>query len=264
MGVLNVTPDSFSDGGAFLRPAAAVDHGRRLVAEGAALVDVGGESTRPGAAPVRRRRGARARRAGARGAAGHPRLDRHVEGRGRAASARARRRARQRRHGAARRPRAWPRSSPTHGAYVCLMHMQGEPRTMQVALSYDDVVAEVVAFLEERIAFAVGGGIAEERICLDPGHRLRQDAGSEPRARPPPRRLRRARPPGPRRALAEEHARQGARRSGGDARDDGSLAWEPRSRRSSAGAWMLRAHDVRETVEALAVAAAVERGKVTA
>ena len=80
------------------------------------------------------------------------------------------------------------------GAYLCLMHMQGEPRTMQRDPRYDDVASEVAAFLEERLAFAVARGIPEERICLDPGHRLRQDGAAQLRARPPARRAARARP----------------------------------------------------------------------
>ena len=149
------------------------------------------------------------------------------------------------------------------GAYVCLMHMQGEPRTMQAAPRYDDVASEVFAFLEERVAFAVDAGIPEERICVDPGigfgktpdqnlelvRRLdslvalgaRSSSASRARARS---RACSATPSGTRGSLASSLGAAVA-------------AFER-------GAWMLRAHDVRETVEALAVAAAVERGKVTA
>src|SRR6476619_1847125 len=117
MGVLNVTPDSFSDGGLFVDPAEAVAHGLRLVEEGAALVDVGDEAWRR----ARRRRGrARARRAGARGHAWGSRLDRHREGGSRPARARTRSRARERRDGAPRRPgsgrgrRGWRRVPVPH------------------------------------------------------------------------------------------------------------------------------------------------------
>jgi dihydropteroate synthase len=168
MGVVNVTPDSFSDGGLFHNVAAAVAHARGLIDEGAAIVDVGGESTRPGSEgvsaeeelrrvePVLERLGGVAvsidtskaevaRRALALGAVmvndvtalqGDPELAGVVAG---------------------------------SGVYLCLMHMLGEPRTMQDDPRYDDVVSEVAAFLEERLSFAVGAGIAEERICVDPG-----------------------------------------------------------------------------------------------
>src|SRR6478672_3575079 len=169
MGVLNVTPDSFSDGGVHLDPAVAAAAARRMVEEGAAIVDVGGESTRPGSdgvsveeelarvVPVLERLGGEiplsidtakaevARAALERGAIlvndvtalrGDPELA------GVVADA---------------------------GAYLCLMHMKGEPRTMQASPAYDDVASEVAAFLEERLRFAVDAGIPEERICLDPG-----------------------------------------------------------------------------------------------
>jgi dihydropteroate synthase len=169
MGVLNVTPDSFSDGGVHLEPDVAADAARRMVEEGAVIVDVGGESTRPGSTgvsaaeelrrvvPVLERlsgelplsidtsKASVAREALDRGAIlvndvtalrGDPELAGVVA---------------------------------DSGAYLCLMHMQGEPRTMQAEPHYEDVVAEVAAFLEGRLAFAVGQGIQEEQICLDPG-----------------------------------------------------------------------------------------------
>jgi dihydropteroate synthase len=169
MGVVNVTPDSFSDGGVHLDPDVAAAAARRMVGEGAAIVDVGGESTRPGSVgvsadeelrrvePVLERLAGElpvsidttkaevARRALALGAElvndvtalrGDPELAGVVA---------------------------------DSGVYLCLMHMQGEPRTMQLDPRYDDVASEVAAFLEERLAFAVSQGIPEERICLDPG-----------------------------------------------------------------------------------------------
>jgi dihydropteroate synthase len=169
MGVVNVTPDSFSDGGVNLDPDVAAASARLMVEEGAAIVDVGGESTRPGSdgvsadeelrrvVPVLQRLGGDvplsidtskavvAREALERGAIlvndvtalrGDPELAGVVAG---------------------------------SDAYLCLMHMQGEPRTMQAEPRYEDVAAEVAAFLEERLAFAVAQGIREERICLDPG-----------------------------------------------------------------------------------------------
>ena len=169
MGVVNVTPDSFSDGGVHLAPDVAAAAARRMAADGAAIVDIGGESTRPGSEGVTADEELRrvvpvlellasempisidtakaevARKALELGAVmvndttalrGDPDL---------------------------------AEVCAEHDAYVCLMHMQGEPRTMQLEPRYDDVVAEVAAFLEERVAFAVEQGIAEERICVDPG-----------------------------------------------------------------------------------------------
>jgi dihydropteroate synthase len=169
MGIVNVTPDSFSDGGVNLRPDDAISTARRMVGEGAAIVDVGGESTRPGAEPVSPEeelsrvlpvleaiggevpvsidtaKAEVARRAVALGAElvndvtalrGDPELSGVVA---------------------------------ESGSYLCLMHMLGEPRTMQQEPRYDDVVSDVKAFLEERLRFAVDEGIAEENICLDPG-----------------------------------------------------------------------------------------------
>jgi dihydropteroate synthase len=168
MGIVNVTPDSFFDGGVNVQPEAAAAAARRLLEEGAAIVDVGGESTRPGSdgvsleeelrrvVPVLERleglpvsidtaKAEVARRALALGAEvvndvtalrGDPELA------GVVAESR---------------------------AGLCLMHMLGTPRTMQLDPRYDDVAGEVAAFLEERLAFAVSQGIPEERVCLDPG-----------------------------------------------------------------------------------------------
>ena len=169
MGVVNVTPDSFSDGGVNFRPEDAVASARKMIEEGAAIVDVGGESTRPGSEGVSLDEELRrivpvlevlqgevpvsidtakaevARRAIELGAElvndvtalrGDPELAGVVA---------------------------------SSDAYLCLMHMQGEPRTMQLDPQYDDVAGEVAAFLEERLVFAVDAGIPEERICLDPG-----------------------------------------------------------------------------------------------
>jgi dihydropteroate synthase len=169
MGVLNVTPYSFSDPGVNLDPDAAASTARRMIADGAAIVDVGGESTRPGSdgvsldeelrrvLPVLERlagdvplsidtaKAEVARRAVALGAElvndvtalrGDPELAGVVG---------------------------------DAGCYLCLMHMQGRPRTMQRNPTYTDVASEVAAFLEERLRFAVAAGTAEQRICLDPG-----------------------------------------------------------------------------------------------
>jgi dihydropteroate synthase len=170
MGVLNVTPDSFSDGGDFLDPEAAVSHGERLAAEGADLVDVGGESTRPGAEPVPE--GAELERVmpviEALAARRVPiSIDTSKSGVARAALE----------AGAAfvndvTALRGDPELAGVvaeAGAEVCLVHMKGEPRTMQDDPRYDDVVGEVRSFLEERLAYAVGAGIREDRVWLDPG-----------------------------------------------------------------------------------------------
>jgi dihydropteroate synthase len=170
MGVLNVTPDSFSDGGRFLDTEAAVRHGVSLAEQGAAFIDVGGESTRPGAVPVgveeelrrvipviERLRGATAalisidtskpevmRAAAAAGAA----LINDVR--------------------ALREPGALAAARDS-GCGVCLMHMQGEPRTMQLEPVYADVVSEVRAFLAERVAACRTAGIEAKRVAVDPG-----------------------------------------------------------------------------------------------
>jgi dihydropteroate synthase len=168
MGVVNVTPDSFSDPGVNFDPADAVASARRMLDEGATIVDVGGESTRPGAegvptdeelrrvvpvleqlsgAPVSidTSKAEVARRALELGAE----LVNDVT--------------------ALRGDPALAEVVAESDAYLCLMHMQGEPRTMQADPHYDDVVSEIAAFLEERLGAAVAAGIAEERICLDPG-----------------------------------------------------------------------------------------------
>jgi dihydropteroate synthase len=168
MGVVNVTPDSFSDAGLHLQPDDAAAAARAMLDDGAAIVDVGGESTRPGADPVPLEeelarvvpvlelledapvsidtaKAEVARRALALGAMfvndvtalrGDPDLGAVVA---------------------------------EAGAYLCLMHMRGEPRTMQRDPRYEDVVSDVKAFLEERLGFAVAQGVPEEHVCLDPG-----------------------------------------------------------------------------------------------
>jgi dihydropteroate synthase len=170
MGIVNVTPDSFSDGGMFLETDAAVAHGLVLAEEGAAILDVGGESTRPGAAPVseeeeRRRVLPVVERLAA---AGH-RVSIDTT---KLAVARAALDA-----GAAfvndvsafRFEPGMVGLVAERGVHCCLMHMLGEPRTMQEDPRYEDVVSDVKAFLEERLAFAIGQGVPEERVWLDPG-----------------------------------------------------------------------------------------------
>jgi dihydropteroate synthase len=169
MGVVNVTPDSFSDGGLFLNAEAAIEHGRKLARQGAAILDVGGESTRPGAEEVSVEEelarvvpvvqglaeGATVSVDTSKAAVAEAALDagasivndvtamRHDPEIGALCAER--------------------------GAGLILMHMQGDPRTMQANPTYDDVVDDVRAFLAERMAAAVGAGVDEERIWLDPG-----------------------------------------------------------------------------------------------
>ncbi len=168
MAVVNVTPDSFSDGGVHLQPAAAITAGWRFLDDGAAIVDVGGESTRPGSSGVSTDEELRRVVPVLEGLHGAPvSID--------TAKAEVARRALE--LGAemvndVTALQADPELAAVvaeSGAYLCLMHMQGEPRTMQVNPTYGDVASDVAAFLEQRLAFAVAAGIAEDRICLDPG-----------------------------------------------------------------------------------------------
>ena len=169
MGVVNVTPDSFSDGGVNLRAEDAVAAARRMVEEGAAIVDVGGESTRPGSDGVsldeELRRVVPVLEA----------LERQVPVSIDTAKAEVARRALAlgaelvNDVTALRGDLNLAEVVASSGAYLSLMHMQGEPRTMQQDPQYGDVASEVAAFLEERLRFAVAAGIPEERICLDPG-----------------------------------------------------------------------------------------------
>lgn len=170
MGVLNVTPDSFSNDGRFADVDAAVEHALRMVEAGAGLIDVGGESTRPGAPAVEAEEEIRrvvpviealATRAGV------PISVDTSKPVVMAAATRA---------GASmindvralREPGALEAAANTQAA-ICLMHMQGEPRTMQADPRYGDVVAEVRDFLRERVAACQAGGIARDRLLIDPG-----------------------------------------------------------------------------------------------
>src|SRR5919199_5216083 len=169
MGIVNVTPDSFSDGGVNLEPDVAAATARRMREEGAAIVDVGGESTRPGSEGVSLEEELR------RVVPVLERLEGEVPVSIDTAKAEVARRALE--LGAelvndVTALRADPRMAAVvaeSGAYLCLMHMRGEPRTMQVDPRYDDVVADVARFLDERLTFAVSQGIREELVCLDPG-----------------------------------------------------------------------------------------------
>jgi dihydropteroate synthase len=169
MGVVNVTPDSFSDGGLYLDAEAAVAHGRELAEQGAEILDVGGESTRPGAEEVSAGEELARVEPVVRGLAGVATVSIDTS---KAAVAEAALDA-----GATivndvtalgHDPEVGALCAD-RGAGLVLMHMQGEPRTMQEDPSYDDVVDDVKAFLAERIEVAIDAGVAEESIWLDPG-----------------------------------------------------------------------------------------------
>ena len=171
MGVVNVTPDSFSDGGQALDAAAAVAHARRLLAEGADILDVGGESTRPGAAPVpadeeiaRIVPVIRALRAESAAPISVDTMKPQVARAAIAAGATMWNDVTALRHA----PDSLAAAAEL-GCEVVLMHMQGEPQTMQAEPRYDDVLAEVTGFLGDRAAAAMAAGVARERIWLDPG-----------------------------------------------------------------------------------------------
>jgi dihydropteroate synthase len=170
MGVVNVTPDSFSDGGRFLNAGRAVEHGRDLFAQGAELLDVGGESTRPGAEEVSDTdelarvvpvlegladAGGTISIDTAKRAVAEAALDRGAEIVNDVTALRG--------------DPALAALCAERDCGVILMHMQGTPRTMQESPSYDDVVDDVKAFLAARIEYAIGEGVAEERIWVDPG-----------------------------------------------------------------------------------------------
>jgi dihydropteroate synthase len=169
MGVVNVTPDSFSDGGMFLDAEAAVAHGRELAEQGAEILDVGGESTRPGAEEVSAAEEVARVVPVVRGLVGVATVSvdsSKVEVAEAALDAGA----------SIVNDVTAMRSAPEigalcaeRGARLVLMHMQGDPRTMQSAPAYDDVVEDVKAFLGERLEAAVSAGVAEEDVWLDPG-----------------------------------------------------------------------------------------------
>ena len=170
IGVVNVTPDSFSDGGEWLDARAAIAHGRELIAQGAAILDVGGESTRPGAEPVAEAEELRRVLPVLEGLAGAgARLSIDTSKAAVAAAAIDAGATIVNDVTALRGDPAMAALVAGRGCDVCLMHMLGEPRTMQRHPVYDDVVADVKAFLAARLELAVAQGIAEHRVWLDPG-----------------------------------------------------------------------------------------------
>ena len=256
MGVVNVTPDSFSDGGVTFRAEDAIVAGRRMLDDGAAIVDVGGESTRPGSDGVPVDEELRRVVPVLEALAGMPfSID--------TAKAEVARRALQLGAGLVNDVTALRGDPDLAGvvadadAYLCLMHMRGEPRTMQDEPHYDDVVAEVAAFLEERLAFAVEHGIAEERICLDPGIGFGKTVEHNVElvrrldvllalGRPVVVGFSRKRSLG--RMLGDPEATTGSVSASLGA---AVVAYER-------GATILRVHDVRETIEALTIAKAMQ------
>lgn len=171
MGIVNVTPDSFSDGGRFLAPEDALAHGLTLVREGAAILDVGGESTRPGSEAVPAEEELRRVLPVVEALAGRVGVPVSVD----TTKAEVARRALLAGAGfvndvtALRGDAAMAEVVAEAGCPVCLMHMSGQPKTMQDDPHYEDVVDEVLRFLEARMAFALSRGIREEQILVDPG-----------------------------------------------------------------------------------------------
>jgi dihydropteroate synthase len=178
MGIVNVTPDSFSDGGRFLRPEAAVAHALSLAAEGADILDIGGESTRPGAEPVGVEEELRRVLPVIEGIAAacaelpppaRPQISIDTSKAAVAAAALGAGASLVNDVSAFRADPEMAAVVADAGADCCLMHMLGEPRTMQDDPRYGDVVDDVREFLQERLQFALDAGVARERIMLDPG-----------------------------------------------------------------------------------------------
>ena len=252
MGVLNVTPDSFSDGGVHFRVEPAVTSAWGMLDAGAAIVDVGGESTRPGSGGVdadeelRRVEPVLADLGGApvsidtsKAAVARRALELGVELVNDVTALR----------GDAELAQVVAES----GCYLCLMHMRGEPRTMQVDPVYDDVVSDVKRFLEERLAFAVSAGIREELVCLDPGIGFGKTAAHNFEL---VRRLDELRALG--RPLLVGFSRKSSLGAlTGAATGSAAASVGAAVSAYERGATILRAHDVREHVEALAAARAV-------
>jgi dihydropteroate synthase len=255
MGVVNVTPDSFSDGGVNFRAEDAIETARRMLDDGAALVDVGGESTRPGSEGVSPDEELRRVVPVLEALVGAPvSID--------TAKAEVARRALELGAELVNDVTAL-RGDPDlagvvadAGAYLCLMHMQGEPRTMQVDPRYDDVAAEVAAFLEERLGMAVDSGIPEERICLDPGIGFGKTVEHNVEL---VRRLDVLLALGRPVVIGFSRKRSLGRMLGDPEATTGSVAASIGAAVAAyeRGATILRVHDVRETVEALTVAGAM-------
>jgi dihydropteroate synthase len=258
MGIVNVTPDSFSDGGVNFEPEAAVASARRMLDEGAAIIDIGAESTRPGADAVKVDEELRRVVPVLEALSGAPLS---IDTSKAAVASRALELGAELVNDvtALRGDPEMVEVVAEAGAYLCLMHMLGEPRTMQNEPSYKDVVSEVAAFLEARLAFATSHGVREDRICLDPGFGFGKTVEHN---------LALARRLDVLLALGRPLLVGFSRK-----RSLGHLLGDPEATRGTTaasigaalaafdrGAAIFRVHDVREHVEALTIAAAIERG----
>jgi dihydropteroate synthase len=261
MGVVNVTPDSFSDGGLFLSADAAVSHARALASDGASIVDIGGESTRPGAEPVP---------AGEEIERAVPVVERlaadqlvSIDTR-KAVVAQAAVQAGARIVNDVSAFRHDPDMAgvvASSGAGCCLMHMLGDdPRTMQADPGYSDVVSEVRAFLEERLAFAVAEGVAEDRVWLDPGIGFGKTVDHNLELL---RRLDEIVAIGRPVVIGTSRKSFLGRLTGREVRDRVAATVATNVIAYVRGASVFRVHDVRETVDALKVAADTLTGQWT-
>jgi dihydropteroate synthase len=256
MGILNVTPDSFFDGGANLRTEDAVAAARRMKDEGAAIVDVGGESTRPGSEGVTAAEELRRVRPVLEALAGDVPVSIDTVKADVARVALELGAEMVNDVTALRGDPAMARVIAESGAYVCLMHMQGEPRTMQLEPRYDDVVSEVAAFLEDRLRAAIDAGVAEELVCVDPGIGFGKTVAQNFEL---VRRLDEIATLGRPVLVGFSHKSSLGRLLGDPEATTGPLSASLAAAVTAyeRGATILRVHDVRETVEALAVARAV-------
>jgi dihydropteroate synthase len=254
MGVVNVTPDSFSDGGLYLDPSAAIAHGRALAAAGAAILDVGGESTRPGAAPVPPEEEVRRVEPVVAGLAGVAEISIDTSKAAVAAAALDAGASIVNDVTALRGDPAMAALVADRGAGLVLMHMASEPRTMQVNPEYGDVVADVRDFLAARLKVAVAAGVDESRIWLDPGIGFgKTDRHNFELLRGLPELATLGRP-----ILLGTSRKSFIGRADGSETDDrlgGTIATSILA--AAAGASVLRVHDVREMAQALKVASAV-------
>jgi dihydropteroate synthase len=263
MGVVNVTPDSFSDGGINYDAADAIASARRMAADGAALVDLGGESTRPGSEGVSAAEELRRVLPVLEAVAGE--LPVSID----TAKAEVARAAIDlgaelvNDVTALRGDPALADVVAESGAYLCLMHMRGAPRTMQADPRYEDVVSEVTGFLEERMRLAVAAGIPEERIALDPGIGFGKNVQHNFEL---VRRLDVVLSLGRPVVIGFSRKRSLGRVVGDPEAVTGSLAASIGAAVAAyeRGAAILRVHDVREHVEALAVARAVADAEAAA
>lgn len=254
MGVVNVTPDSFSDGGRYLDAGAAVAHGEELLRDGASILDVGGESTRPGAVEVDEAEELRRVEPVVRGLAGHTTVSIDTSKLAVAEAALDAGASIVNDVTAFKHDPEMAGLCAERGVGVVLMHMPGNPRTMQDDPRYDDVVDDVKAFLVERVEFAVGQGIDEERIWVDPGIGFGKTLEHNLELL---RRLRELRELG--RPLVVGTSRKSfiGKVDGSDVEDriGGSIATSVLA--AAEGADVLRVHDVAEMAQALAVTNAV-------